>query len=728
MILPRFGLPTAGLKYCITVGTVLFLMSSLFISKTWDREAAERALEKARALREQLASLQGSPREPYLFCIRTYQEVYAYDPHFGGSDDAIYEAGELFQALAEKLAEPDFYTRAARLYRYLLSDYPASPRCPDALLRLGKLCAGPLKDPECAREAHERLKTRYKSSPAGASLAGAPIPAPGKKPQPEADAPARPPARGPMAAVENIRYWSTKDYTRVIIDLDGETSYQKTRIVNPDRVFFDISNARVTSDLFNKKFSVSDEFLQQIRIAQNRAGVVRVVLDFASSTEFSVVELHDPFRIVIDVHGIGGSMASKESPGSLRAPRPGDAVGESSRVAAAASSSVQPGRLPEPRSVSPEGLRPALRQKQDFPEKPTSETIQLEPGSKKSDPAQAVSPLPQEPVSTQRQRESVAAYISSPPLPIIPAAPEPKKSPSPGSDRAAANTPSAREPVRPQPAPAAAVPARAPDIPSAPVVPGSAPRPASPTSMGNRTMTRMLGLKIGRIVIDPGHGGHDTGTIGRGGLREKDLVLGVALELRRLLEDKLGAEVILTRETDVFVPLEERTALANQKKADLFLSIHANSASNKNTSGVETYFLNFARSAADREIAARENAASARSVHELQDLVRKIAQAEKSAESRELAAILQKRLHAGLQPMLPSSKNRGVRSAPFVVLIGANMPSVLAEVAFISNPRDERTLRKEDSVQRVAKALFSGIEGYTKTLGGDVAQSQSDAN
>jgi N-acetylmuramoyl-L-alanine amidase len=235
----------------------------------------------------------------------------------------------------------------------------------------------------------------------------------------------------------------------------------------------------------------------------------------------------------------------------------------------------------------------------------------------------------------------------------------------------------------------------------------------------------MLGLKIGRIVLDPGHGGHDTGTIGRGGLTEKDLVLQVAKGLRSLLEDKLGAEVVLTRETDKFISLEERTAIANQHNADLFLSIHANSSSNRSTSGVETYYLNFARSDAEREVAARENATTFRNVSDLQDLIRKIAQAEKTTESREFAGIVQRNLYGGARQLFPTARNRGVRTAPFVVLIGANMPSALAEVAFISNPRDEKLLKQDDNRQRIVKALFAGIEGYMKTLGSEVAQSHA---
>lgn len=232
----------------------------------------------------------------------------------------------------------------------------------------------------------------------------------------------------------------------------------------------------------------------------------------------------------------------------------------------------------------------------------------------------------------------------------------------------------------------------------------------------------MLGLKIGRIVLDPGHGGHDTGTIGKGGLREKDLVLEVARQLQTLLEQKLGAEVVLTRTDDTFIPLEERTAKANEFRADLFVSIHANSSPTRTSSGVETYYLSFARSEEAREVAARENAATEHNIRDLEDLVKKIAAADKSAESRELASIVQKKLYQGASRVYPSARNRGVRTAPFVVLIGANMPSVLAEVGFISNPRDERLLGREANRKQLVLALYAGIEGYMRTLGRDVAQ------
>jgi N-acetylmuramoyl-L-alanine amidase len=252
----------------------------------------------------------------------------------------------------------------------------------------------------------------------------------------------------------------------------------------------------------------------------------------------------------------------------------------------------------------------------------------------------------------------------------------------------------------------------------------TAPKAAEPTSHGDRTLTRMLGLKIGRIVIDPGHGGHDLGTVGPGGLLEKNLVLSLARDLQRLIQEELGAEVVLTRNDDTFVSLEDRTAIANQHHADLFISIHANSSHNRSISGVETYYLDFAKTASEREVAARENASADNNVRDLENLIKKIAQADKSAESRELASLIQKTLYSGARKLLPSTQDRGVRKAPFIVLIGAKMPSVLAEVAFISNPKDERILNKEANQQLLARALFSGIESYMNTLGSDQVHNQ----
>jgi N-acetylmuramoyl-L-alanine amidase len=266
----------------------------------------------------------------------------------------------------------------------------------------------------------------------------------------------------------------------------------------------------------------------------------------------------------------------------------------------------------------------------------------------------------------------------------------------------------------PSPLPSASVAAAA--LPPPPVLPGNSGRAAKLASDGASSLTRALGLKIRRVVLDPGHGGYDQGTVGPRGLMEKDLVLDVALRLGKLIEARMGSEVIFTRSDDTFVPLEGRTALANERKADLFLSIHANSSAYPRIGGVETYFLNFTDSRDSLAVAARENAASDKSVFELRDLIQKITLQDKAEESKEFASSVQTSLFGFAARYNPGIKNRGVKKAPFVVLIGASMPSVLAEVGFLSNPREEALLKKPEHRQRLADALYRGVNRYAQSL------------
>ena len=244
--------------------------------------------------------------------------------------------------------------------------------------------------------------------------------------------------------------------------------------------------------------------------------------------------------------------------------------------------------------------------------------------------------------------------------------------------------------------------------------------PASPSRRlsqdGSRSLVRALGLKINRVVIDPGHGGHDSGTSGPSGLMEKDLVLDVALRLGKLIEQRMGSEVVYTRQDDTFIGLHERTELANQRKADLFLSIHANSSPATRVSGIETYYLNFTSSSEALDVAARENASAQNSVYDLKDLVQSIAQHDKIEESREFAQNVQSSLQAFEAKNSSTAKDRGIRKAPFVVLIGAQMPSVLAEIGFLSNAHEESLLNKPEHRQKLAEALYRGLSRYAQTL------------
>jgi N-acetylmuramoyl-L-alanine amidase len=240
--------------------------------------------------------------------------------------------------------------------------------------------------------------------------------------------------------------------------------------------------------------------------------------------------------------------------------------------------------------------------------------------------------------------------------------------------------------------------------------------PSRPPENAARSLTRALGLKINRVVIDAGHGGHDDGTIGPHGVLEKDVVLDVALRLAALVQTRLGAEVILTRSDDRFVPLHERTAIANEHKADLFLSIHANSSPSPAVGGTETFYLNFTNNTNALNVAARENAGSDKSVGELRDLIQSITLNDKITESETFARDIQTPLFTQAASANTAARDRGIKRAPFVVLIGASMPSVLAEIGFLSNARDERNLGRPEYRQRIAEALYRGVASYSRSL------------
>ena len=249
--------------------------------------------------------------------------------------------------------------------------------------------------------------------------------------------------------------------------------------------------------------------------------------------------------------------------------------------------------------------------------------------------------------------------------------------------------------------------------PSRPATPMGSPR----ASIDARSsMTRALGLKVNRIVIDAGHGGHDEGTSGPNGVLEKDVVLDVANRLAKLAQTRLGVEVVLTRSDDTFIPLTERTRIANQKRADLFLSIHANSSPAPAVGGIETFFLNFTNSPGALDVAARENAGADKTVGELRDLVKEITLNDKITESQAFAQSVQNTLFAQAVKGNPAAHNRGVKRAPFVVLIGAQMPSILAEIGFLTNAKEESLLSKPEYRQRIAEALFKGLSEYSESL------------
>jgi N-acetylmuramoyl-L-alanine amidase len=255
-----------------------------------------------------------------------------------------------------------------------------------------------------------------------------------------------------------------------------------------------------------------------------------------------------------------------------------------------------------------------------------------------------------------------------------------------------------------------------PDVAPVPEKPTVPPKPADPTRKGY-SLARQLGLGVSRIVIDPGHGGRDPGCLGHSGTREKDIVLDVSMKLKRLLEENARVDVVLTRETDIYVPVENRPVIANQKQADLFISIHANSNPRKKQSGVMTFYLNLPSDPSVMEIVARENATSTKNISEMGDIIRSIIREDKIKESTDLAQRVQTQLVQYLNKNYRNVKDLGVKSGPFWVLIGGNMPSVLVEISHLSNNQEESRLKTETYRQHIAQGIYAGILNYIDSLG-----------
>jgi N-acetylmuramoyl-L-alanine amidase len=222
--------------------------------------------------------------------------------------------------------------------------------------------------------------------------------------------------------------------------------------------------------------------------------------------------------------------------------------------------------------------------------------------------------------------------------------------------------------------------------------------------------------KIRRIVVDPGHGGHDPGAIGPGGTQEKDVVLVIGLKLRDMLKEELGLDVVMTRSTDVFIPLEERTAIANKVNADLFISVHANAAINHVASGIETYYLSLAKTEKAARLAAKENGTSLEKVSVLQAILFDLMANYKLNDSAHLADDVQKSLHTKIHGLHGDVKNLGVKQGPFYVLVGATMPSILVETAFVSNAQEESRLNDPAYQNATAEGILEGVRGYISSL------------
>jgi N-acetylmuramoyl-L-alanine amidase len=733
------------------------------------RDTAKAQFERAEKARHALEARPESARtlKDYTALVVEYQRVYLTTPHGTEVPAALNEVAELFRTMAD-LFDAKYYQRSIDSYQFLLKEYPASKYREDALLAIAQIEQEDLHDAVLAQKSYQQfLSLHPRSSHAaevraildklnaensGSKPASTPVASKNHADHPgptAASAEKTPPATdtnsgsssgsfsgssadnsdaGDSASkVSRIRTWNADTYTRVVIDVGSKVKYQAARISGPDRIYFDIEGAHVSSVLLHRAVEVeSGGFLKSVRVAQNQAGVVRVVLEVNRVSDYSVFLLPDPYRLVVDVYG---NSAAAETAARNTAPAPGPTTTDqppaksekpAKEEAANGSAKLPAPARPTDRAAAKSTVAP-LASGSATPA-PTPPAAVADSAAAAPDSDSATPKTPGKPAKSSRKANLSASAKT---------ATGPDSESSAGSatsavstDEAAAASPPATIETAKKPGRQAAKSAheQAEEL-------GPPPTPEL-TRNGQHSLTRALGLKIGRIVIDPGHGGHDTGTIGPTGLMEKDLSLDVALRLGKIIQQKLpGADVVFTRDDDTFIPLERRTEIANESKADLFISIHANSSQDRQARGVETYYLNFTASSDAMEVASRENALSENGVHDLQNIVAKIARNEKIEESRDLAAMLQDSLSKRMETANRGDRNRGVRKAPFVVLIGADMPSVLAEVSFLSNPSDEKWLKNPENRQRVAEGLYRGVENYlqsTNSLTSNQARSAAE--
>ncbi|HZQ23267.1 MAG TPA: N-acetylmuramoyl-L-alanine amidase [Terriglobales bacterium] len=391
---------------------------------------------------------------------------------------------------------------------------------------------------------------------------------------------------GVMPRVTAIRHWSSANGTTVVIDLQDQVNYEAHRLASPDRIYVDLHDTNLASELAGKTIDVGDPLLKRVRVAQPTSGISRVVLDTSPGTNFSVSLEPNPYRLVLQVKGADLSSAAKA---------------------------------------------PALQ------------------------------------ASTAPNQESahVGASVSPKPLASAPAASNQLFDRDALAGHAHATTPD-----------------------------------------DGQIRGHILKFKI---VVDAGHGGWDLGTVGRRGLLEKDLVLDISQRLGKLLESRLGTDVVYTRKDDNYVALDSRAELANDAQADLFVSIHANYSDLPSARGVETYYTNLFTPPGTRE---SEPGSPTLKKASLGSALSHLELRERIEQSRKLAATVQRSLYSTLAEQSSSIRNRGVKEASYVVLTGTTMPAILAEVSFVSSPADETNLQREDYRQKIAEAMFKGIARY----------------
>ncbi|MDK9705884.1 MAG: N-acetylmuramoyl-L-alanine amidase [Desulforhopalus sp.] len=538
-----------------------------------------------------------SSRDNWLKGTRNFRRIYLSNPKSEIAPSCLFMLGRLYCEIYDRFQNGLDLDEAITYFSDITKNFPQHRLADDALLSLGQIYLDKKHNPQQAADFLSEIVTNYSNGdmhPDAENLLKVlslehDIALPKVMVSSSRD--------NKLNYVLPVKYWSSDNYTRVVIMASGPVNYKEILLEetenSPRRLYIDFKKSYIEPQ-YRAPVPIEDGLLKRIRTGQFSPDTVRVVLDIESIGSYKIYSLPDPFRVVIDVRG---EKLLKEIP----------------QTASAAINEKQPAVLPSPASN-------------------TNDRIVILRDNKKIA------------INTKHTTENVKVE---------------------------------------------AVPA------------------VKPLSLAQQ-----LGLGVKKIVLDPGHGGKDPGAMSFG-LKEKDIVLDIAKKLAPALKKELGCDVVLTRKDDSFISLEERTAIANTNSADLFISLHINAHQSSKVRGLETYYLNLTTNAEAMRVAARENATSTHQMSELQDILSDIMKNSKIDESSRLAQQVHNSiLSEGDKKGFSDIKNLGVKQAPFYVLIGAQMPAILIELAFISNEKDVENLKSTAFIDMLTKEISDGVRAY----------------
>ncbi len=587
----------------------------------------------------------GNSRDNWLKGVGNFRRIYLAEPKSDFASSCLFMLGRMYFDMYQRFGEGIDLGEAISYYRDVGSLFPNHRLADDAYYAVGSILLEEVNDPKRAAKSFGRVVSHYPNgdmhTPAVTMLKQLSqqhnIPLPSvmidssqlKK----------------LTNVLPVKYWSSDNYTRVVIKASGAVTYREELLEEigkqPRRLYIDFQNSYI-EPRYRSPVPIEDGLLKRVRTGQYSPDTVRVVLDIESISSYKIFSLPDPFRVVIDVKGDRVAAPSQRQSVVAR------------QTTRQSSPRIQ---IPSPQPIRPKVKPPITGVPSQIERRTEGTAVAVAPAQSGSD----------SPESSVEEKQTVDAVV---------VLRDHKKSP--------------------------------------PHLSSASTRPQKPDTIASSppiSLAQQLGLGVRTIVIDPGHGGKDPGAIAFG-MKEKDIVLKVAKSLGTQLVQKYNAKVILTREDDRFLPLEERTAIANTNDADLFISLHVNAHPSPKVSGFETYFLNLSTSEEAMRVAARENATSTHQMSDLQDILSEIMQNSKINESARLAQQVHSSIESGMNSKPYVLKDMGVKQAPFYVLIGAEMPAILIELAFISNPRDAQLLANNQFIEILTQQISDGVLEY----------------